>query len=309
MVRSALSIIGLKLAQVLIWMLSLVPLRPLHALARPLAVLYRLRSRRKSRIVKANLALAFPQLDNKQRQQLAHDNSVEMLRLVLETGAVWHWSRQRLLAHVPRVEGQALLNEAVRDSRGLLLLGGHQGNWELLTLFTTLQLDFVGLYRAPAQAALQRAITRSRERFGGQLVASGGSAMRRLLRQLRTGGAAGILIDQAPRQGDGAFAPFFDRAALTMTLPHRLARKTGCRIIFGDCARLPRGRGWAIRYREPPAAVYSDDEAIALGAMNRTLSELIDDHRSQYLWRYKRFAPQPEGQPDPYERREACVRP
>jgi len=302
MTRPTLSTLGLDLARALIWLLSLAPLRLLHALARPLAFVYRLRGRRKARVVEANLALALPELEPERRRALARENSVEMLRLVLESGAVWHWSARRILAHVPQVEGQAVLDRAVSEGRGVLLLGGHQGNWELLTLYTSLQTDLVALYRAPAQAALQQAITRSRQRFGAELVASGGPAMRQLLRQLRRGQAAGILIDQQPRQGDGVFAPFFGQPALTMTLPHRLARKTGCRIVFADCARLPRGRGWSIRYREAPEAAYAEAPMVAMAAMNDTLCELIRHHPAQYLWRYKRFALQPEGRPDPYAR-------
>ena len=302
MTRPTLSTLGLDLARALIWLLSLAPLRLLHALARPLAFVYRLRGRRKARVVEANLALALPELEPEWRRALARENSVEMLRLVLESGAVWHWSAQRILAHVPQVEGKAILDRAIGQGRGVLLLGGHQGNWEILTLYTSLQTDLVALYRAPSSAALQQAITRSRQRFGAELVASGGPAMRQLLRQLRGGQGAGILIDQQPKQGDGVFASFFGQPALTMTLPHRLAQKTGCRIVFADCARLPRGRGWSIRYREAPEAIHDPDDVVALTAMNQMLCELIRDHPDQYLWRYKRFALQPGGRPDPYLR-------
>jgi KDO2-lipid IV(A) lauroyltransferase len=300
MTRPAPSTPLLTLARALIWLLSLIPLRLLHALARPLAWLYRLRGRRKQRVVEANLALAFPDLTRESRQALARQNSIEMLRLVLETGAVWHWSERRVLAHVRSVEGRDALDRALAQGRGVLLIGAHQGNWELLTLYTSLQIDLVALYRAPSNIAMQQAITRSRQRFGGVLVASGGPAMRELLRQLRAGRSAGLLIDQQPRQGDGIFVPFFGQTALTMTLPHRLSRKTGCRIVLADCTRLPSGRGWAIRYREAPDAAYHDDESVALAAMNEALAALIRNHPAQYLWRHKRFAVQPEGQADPY---------
>lgn len=300
MTRPALSTIGLTTARALIWLLSLVPLRLLHGMARPLAFIYRLRGKRKQRVVDTNLALAFPELDREQRRKLARQNSIEMLRLILESGAVWHWSARRILAHLPQVEGRDILEQAIDEGRGVLLIGGHQGNWELLTLYTSLQVDLVALYRAPASEALQQAITQSRERFGGALIASGGPAMRRLLRQLRDGQTAGILIDQQPKQGDGSFAPFFGQAALTMTLPYRLAQKTGCRIVFANCVRLSAGRGWAIRYRQAPRSVYDADETRALTAMNEGLAELIRDQPAQYLWRYKRFARQPEGRPDPY---------
>lgn len=288
----------LILARILIGLLSLLPLALLHALATPLAALARLRQGRKDRIVANNLALAFPELDASQRQQLARAHRREMIRLILELGAVWHWSERRLSRHI-EVSGEALLAEAVAEGRGVLLLGGHLGNWEVLTLYTSMRVPLAALYRAPSHAAWQQAITQSRERFGGRLIASGSPAMRGLLRQLRQGAAAGLLFDQQPKQGEGVFVPLFGQPALTMTLPWRLVQRTGCRVILADCTRRA-GRGWQVRYRPAPEAVYERSAETALSALNDWLADTIREHPEQYLWRYKRFSLQPEGLPDPY---------
>jgi len=290
----------LTLARLLIWLLSLLPLRALHALAIPMAGLYALRGRRKANVVRTNLRLAFPGLDEPAREALARENRVEMMRLLLETGAVWHWPEDRLRRHVRSVEGLDVLDRAMAEGRGVLMLGGHLGNWELLTLYTMLQAPLVGLYRAPKSQAWQALITRSRARFGGQLVAAGGPALRTLLRQLRAGRAAGILIDQQPKLGDGLFVDFLGHPALTMTLHHRLIRTTGCRVLLAGCHRLDKGRGWSIEYRPAPEAAYSETAEEALTAINAALADMIRARPAEYLWRYKRFALQPDGQPDPY---------
>jgi KDO2-lipid IV(A) lauroyltransferase len=290
----------LTLARLLIWMLSLLPLRILHALAVPLSALFALRGRRKAAVVRSNLRIAFPDLDEPAREALARANRVEMMRLLLETGAVWHWSEDRLRRHVRSVEGREVLDQAMADGRGALVLGGHLGNWELLTLYTMLEAPLVGLYRAPKSQAWQDLITRSRARFGGQLVAAGGPALRALLRQLRAGRAAGILIDQQPKLGEGLFVDFLGHPALTMTLHHRLIQNTGCRVLLAGCHRLEQGQGWSIEYRPAPEAAYSEDSAEALAAINSALADMIRAQPAEYLWRYKRFALQPDGQADPY---------
>jgi len=293
----------LSLARVLIWLLSLLPLWLLHALAVPLAGVLSFRDRRKARVVATNLKIAFPELNKQDRQALVRSNRIEMVRLVLETGAVWYWPEKRLKKHVRSVQGLDVLHQAVAEGNGVLLVGAHLGNWEILTLSASLEVPLVALYRAPEHPGWQQAITDSRQRFGGELVASGGPAMRKLLRQLRDGKTAGILVDQQPKQGDGEFAPFFGRPALTMTLPYRLVQKTGCRLVFIDCIRLDNGKGWTMHYRAAPDAVYDDNQAVALSAMNQSLTKSIRQHPSQYLWRYKRFARQPDGVASPYERK------
>ncbi|AKS40709.1 lysophospholipid acyltransferase family protein [Wenzhouxiangella marina] len=294
----------LFLARLLIRLLALLPLKLLYGLAVPLAALGRLRRSRKARIIDTNLALAFPESNDEERQALRRAHEVEMIRLALETGAVWHWPARRIESRIRSVEGLEALEQARADGRGVLFLSGHLGNWEILTLYLSLQVPLVALYKAPRDARLQRAITDSRERFGGRLVASGSPAMRTLLRQLRQGQGAGLLIDQQPKQGEGRFVDFFGHPALTMTLPYRLSQRTGCRIVLSECTREPGGRGWAIRLEAAPEAAYSEDSETALTTLNDWLAERVKAHPAQYLWRYKRFDLQPDNGPSPYRRRD-----
>ncbi|MFW5816270.1 MAG: lysophospholipid acyltransferase family protein, partial [Wenzhouxiangella sp.] len=229
----------ITLALLLIRLLSWLPLRLLYGLALvPAAVLYCL-PWRKHRVIRTNLEIAFPDWTARERRRLHWQNLVAMARLVLESGAVWYWSSTRLNKAVREVRGQAHLAQAQSAGRGVLMLGAHNGNWEINALHLGLKGAFSGLYKAPRDEQVDRAVTASRTRFGSRLIAAGSPAMRQMLRQLRAGGTVGLLVDQQPRQGEGVFAPFFDRPALTMTLVARLARRTGCAVVFSDCRRLP----------------------------------------------------------------------
>src|SRR5690606_40232572 len=68
-----------------------------------------------------------------------------------------------------------------------------------------------------------------------------GPAVRQLWKVLKEGGAVGILPDQQPKAGDGEFAPFFGKQALTMTLLSRLAERTGAPVLFAWCERVGEG--------------------------------------------------------------------
>ncbi len=293
----------LLVAQCLIRLLSLIPLRLLHALAVPLGVLAWHLPSRKHAVVRTHLAMALPELSDKQARQLHRAHLIEMMRLVLEMGAVWHWPAQRLSRHMRTVSGLEELKQAEQEGHGVLLISGHWGNWEIGALYTSLQLPLVNLYRAPGNNQIDRAITRSRERFGSQLIASGSPAMRGLLRQLKNGKAVAMLVDQQPKQGEGVFVPFFGQPALTMTLAHRLARKTGCAVFFARCERLPGGRGWTVNYSRADDGFYSEDPLLALSTMHAWLEQTIRRCPAQYLWRYKRFSLQPKGSAEVYPAR------
>ncbi|NDY95764.1 lysophospholipid acyltransferase family protein [Wenzhouxiangella limi] len=293
----------ITLALLLIRLLSWMPLRLLYWLALfPAAILYCL-PWRKHRVITTNLEIAFPEWTARERKRLHWRNLVAMARLVLESGAVWYWSSARLDRAVREVQGRDHLDQARRAGRGVLIIGAHHGNWEINALHLGLNSAFSGLYKAPRDRRIDLAVTASRTRFGNHLIAAGSPAMRHMLRALKSGGTVGLLIDQQPRQGEGVFAPLFGRPALTMTLVNRLARRTGCVVIFSDCRRLSGGRGWELAYRPVDSSVADADPVVGATAMNRCLEEHIRAQPEQYLWLYKRFSLQPEGRTDPYRNR------
>ncbi|NEZ04474.1 lysophospholipid acyltransferase family protein [Wenzhouxiangella sp. XN201] len=291
----------------LLRLLSWMPLRLLHGLAVPLAWLARWTPWRGHDVARTNLALCFPDLSSSERERLYRQHLREMMRLVLESGAIWYWPGDRLQRHVRQVDGWEAVVRAANNGRGVLLVGAHFGNWEIMPLWVSLQREFTALYKAPRQAEYDRQITRSRERFGAQLVASGSPAMRRLLAGLRRGELIGLLADQQPKQGEGVFVDFFGQPALTMTLVNRLARRTGCAVLFASAERLP-GRGWHMRFEPAPAAIADEDPALAMAAMHAWLEAEVQRNPAQYLWNYKRFSRQPDDQPSPYPARDKGTR-
>ncbi len=290
------------LALALIRFLSWLPLSFLYrAAVVPAALMYRL-PWRKHRVIETNLAIAYPELDRDQRDTLHRRHLIEMMRLVMESGAVWRWSARRLEKHVRDVQGWQHVVAARDSGRGVLLIGAHFGNWEMSALLVSLRGPFSGLYKAPRDPRADRAVTQSRERFGARLIPAGSPAMRRLLRELKAGGTVGLLMDQLPRQGEGVYAPFFGRPALTMNLVHRLVQRTGCAVIFALAERLPGGRGWRMRFDPVDnEALSAEDPVAAAAAINRQLEQLISHRPEQYLWLYKRYAVPPPGRSDPYQ--------
>lgn len=282
----------LFLGRILIRVLSWLPLWLCHVLAVPLGWLLNRLPLRKQRVVDTHLALAFPDLDAAARHRLRRAHWIEMARLVLEMGAVWHWSERRLLKHIVAVEGWDQAEAALESGAGFLLVGGHLGNWEIMNLYATLRLPMNCLYKAPSDPRVDRLLTQSRQRFGGQLVASGSPAMRKLLKTLREGGGVGLLADQQPKQGEGVFTPWFGEPALTMTLVNRLARRTGCAVLLMSTRRIP-FRGWTIAFERADDRVMNSDPMEANRCLQAWLEERIRQTPTQYLWSYKRFSIRP----------------
>lgn len=293
----------IRLALTLIRLLSLLPLAATDRIGQLLGSLaWRLPSRRRS-VIETNLRIAFPQCSEAERQRIHRQHLIEMARLLLESGAVWYWSEQRILRRIVRVDGREHVDRARASGKGYLMVSAHLGNWEILNLWGSIEMPVVSLYKQPSDPRLDPVIRRSRERFGATLVASGSPAMRRILAQLRQGGCVGMMIDQQPKQGEGLFAPFFGHPALTMTLVRRLTRQTGCEVLLVSTHRLGRGRGWAISIEPADKAIADDDPLRSIRVLHDWLEDAIRAHPAQYLWSYKRYSLQPSENDPVYARR------
>lgn len=284
------------LARVVLRLLSVLPLTLLRALAVPAAMVIGVLPSRRHATLRANLALAFPNLDERELRRLARANRVEMLTTVVEAALLWHRSRAWIERRIVAVEGQAWLDRLLAEGRGLLVLGGHLGQWELAILHGHLTLPVAFVYKPPRSAVADRLLASYRSRFGGEMIPTGGPALRRALRQLRAGRALGMLFDQLPKGGESVQARFFGRDVATMTLPHRLIQATGCAVAMGHCLRVP--GGWKVRFDPVPDADHPDPR-IAMAAMNRVLEAAVRAAPEQYLWQYRRFQALPERKPRP----------
>ncbi|HKR76960.1 MAG TPA: lipid A biosynthesis acyltransferase, partial [Rhodanobacter sp.] len=124
--------------------------------------------------------------------------------------------------------------------------------------------------------------------------------VRTLYKRLAAGGTVGILPDQKPRAGEGEFAPFFGREALTMVLLPRLAARTGATVLYAFAERLPRGVGYCIHFLPAPDGLVDADLASACSALNRGVEACVDLAFAQYQWQYKRWSA--DDRPSPYDR-------
>lgn len=262
------------------------PLRLQRRLAAMIAGVVHLAGWRKLEVVRSNLARAFPELPPERIDRIGRANTREMVRTILECGPAWHRSRAWVQDHIAEVRGRHHVEVPLQAGRGILVLGGHLGNWEISILYGSLTLPIAYLYKPPRSEKVDRLLTGYRSRFDGEMIATGGAAMRRAVRKLRQGQAVGMLFDQLPRGGDSVQAPFFGQSVATMTLPHRLIRATGCAVVMGHCLRV--GDAWKIRFDPVPDADDPDPQ-VAAAAMNRVLEDVVRDAPEQYLWQYRRF--------------------
>ena len=276
------------------------PLPVAHALGATLGALAWLVPNKFARRTRFHIALCLPALGRAARERLVFRTLVESGKTLAELPVIWSGPAARVARLVREVHGADELARALAAGKGVIGASPHLGSWELAGLDYSRRHPLVSMYR-PQGNAWDDVMKRGRERFGAKLVPTDRSGVRVLLEALRRGDAVGVLPDQDPPEGSGAFAPFFGVAAHTPVLASRLARRTGATVIYMFAERLGWGRGFVLHIVSAPAGVADPDEARACAALNRGLEDCIRRFPAQYWWGYARFRRRPPGAPPVYE--------
>jgi KDO2-lipid IV(A) lauroyltransferase len=252
---------------------------------------------RERQLALANLAAAFPGEDGEaigrrlgESARMLGENLHDTLaarRLLGEPGLVQ--DREGVVRQVAELAAQG---------RGVLILAGHLGCWELLGGWLARELDRAGLgplavvtgtVRNPA---VDRLLQQRRRELGlVPLPRDGGTAP--LLRHLEAGGVAAVLLDQ--NLGVSSVSvPFLGRPAPTPTGPARLVLRRGIPVLPVAIGRS--GRGHTVVALEPlrptaDGAASRDPRRVAGTAAwcNAALGELIRRNPAEWVWFHDRW--------------------
>lgn len=247
-------------------------------------------SRRDRRRSFEHLAIAFPDLPERERRRIARQaflqqgmNAAELLHLLRRDA-------DEILS-VTEVQGWDNVEAARATGRPILILTGHCSNWELIAVpLRRGGLPPAAIARPAGDPRVQELIVKTRRHLGTTTIARGTKgAARQILGVLRSGGAIAMLIDQDTRV-DGVWVPFFGRLAFTPVGAAELAIKQDMRVIPSFIERNPDG-GLLVRFLPVLELPKHPREATAL--MTAAIEDQIRRRPEQWVWWHKRWRRQP----------------
>ena len=236
----------------------------------------------------ANLAQAF---GPEAAAQIGPVARAETGKAIFELPWLWLHPREEILSTLQRVDGWEHVQAAQAAGKGILFLTPHLGCFEITAQYAASHPDaspITVLFRPPRQRWAESILRYGRTREGMEVAPADLSGVRRLIRALKSGQSVGLLPDQVPAAGQGAWLPWFGKSAYTMTLAARLAQ-TGASVIFAYAERLPKGEGFILTCAAPQAPLPLEDLEATAAAINDNLMQLIRRCPSQYLWGYNRY--------------------
>lgn len=271
--------------------LAWTPFFAAKAMLTALAVLWRrLEPRRRRRAVEnAGQCL---NVGRDEAERVVRSNYRHLALVALETARLARMGPTAASARIDMAYVDMAFREAESAGRGLIVLGGHLGNWEWANLalarFTSVKAVIA---RGAGDSHLLAALNGLRERCGTEVWEQKG-AMRKCLRALRRGECFAAVVDEDVG-GRGKIASFFGRAASTFHLPVALAVRCGAPLVVASLLRSDetmRFRAVCGPVRWPNAKAEPQDEVERLlKAMNSDLADIIREYPDQWHWRKDRW--------------------
>jgi KDO2-lipid IV(A) lauroyltransferase len=257
-------------------------------------------SARMRRDMRASLATAFPEKDAAERDEIARASLVHLGWTAAEVFTMRSWA-SRMESYVEASpEVVATLERAVARGRGIILVLGHIGNWELTCRLSPHVQPNAVIAKRSWHPSLDEVGARPRaERGVATFWRDDAATGRAMLKLLRGGGTLGILIDQDIRDVQSVFVPFFGRPAATPRAAADLALRFGAAVLVVTCHRRGprRGDGHTLEVTEVPydrAPADREAEVIRLTAACAALQEqAIRRHPAEWVWMHQRWKTTP----------------
>jgi Kdo2-lipid IVA lauroyltransferase/acyltransferase len=270
--------------------------RALGALVGRIALLLTPRLRRTGDL---NLRLAFPQKTAAERRQILRKLYRNLGWLLAEFCQMPRYTPEQTQSFI-RYEGLDHYLAARDHGKGVLILTGHLGAWELSSFYHSLMGYPMSIVIRRLDNPLVDSLVNHIRCLHGNQVLHKDDFARGLLASMRRGETVGILMDTNMTPPQGAFVDFFGHPACTASGLARVARKTGAKVLPGFLLWDEATQQYVLRFDAALDLPVSDDaeaDALAHTALfTRVIEGYVRQYPDQWLWVHRRWKTRPQGE-------------
>ena len=274
---------------------SLLPERPAERVGSGLGALVGSRALGiRRRTVEENLRRAFPGASEEWIEEMVLETYRHLGREAVSMIRLSRLSPEevRRRTEIPR---WGEVESAVGEGRGVLLVTGHYGNWEVAAAAVAARgCPIDAVVKRQRNLLVDARVQAARARLGVGTIEMG-EAPRRVPRALAAGRAIGIVADQDARRA-GVWVPFFGIPTSTFRGPAVFALRFRAPVIAAVARRLEGGRYRVDleRLALPDTGELERDVLHLTAALAAHLERAIRTEPAQYFWFHKRWKTRPE---------------
>lgn len=246
-----------------------------------------------------NLALAFPEMPAREREAILRAEYKNLGYLLAEFCKMPGYTPESASRFI-RYEGLENYLAARDRGKGVLVLTGHLGAWELSSFHHSLMGMPMGMViRRLDNPLVDAYVNRIRCLHGNRVIHKDDFA-RGLIASMRAGETVGILMDTNMTPPQGVFVPFFGVEACTASGMARIASKTGAAVVPGFLLWEQSEQKYVLHFGTELEVAHTgdaeQDAVVNTASFTAAIEGYIRKYPEQWLWMHRRWKTRPAGE-------------
>jgi KDO2-lipid IV(A) lauroyltransferase len=246
-----------------------------------------------------NLEIAFPEKTVAEREKILRGVYRSLGWQLAEFCKMGGYSAVEASGFI-RYDGLEHYLAAREKGRGVLVLTGHLGAWELSSFYHSLMGYPMSLVIRRLDNPLVDGFVNGIRSMHGNRVIHKDDFARGLLTAMHRGETVGILMDTNMTPPQGVFVPYFGVEACTATAMARVALKTNAAVLPGFLVWDAAEGRYVLRFGEELKLVRTGDaerDIVSNTALfTATIEAYVRRYPEQWLWVHRRWKTRPEGE-------------
>ena len=254
----------------------------------------------RNQVVKTNLQLCFPKLNNVEIDLLRKKHWRLLGRSLVEKSIIWLGSKQQL---ADMIEVKSAVDLASKKPR--ILVNMHFTGIEGSIILSALAKQnhwprTSGFFQRMKSPFFNQKIIEWRNRFGGNSIDRQGNS-KEIIREIRNGDFIIIAPDIDLGTKNSEFVPFFGIETNTITAVSRLAKITGADVCLMTTTLKSDESGYLCEISKPLEDFPGPDPKSDTARLNQYFEKEIRLRPAEYYWVHKRFKNPPGNEANPYK--------
>ena len=186
------------------------------------------------------------------------------------------------------IEGKEILDDIIKSNKPAIFVSGHFSNFELMSLAMTKNgLKLATIYRPLNNFFLNPFMEYLRKKFVCQnQIKKGVNGVREAINFVKKNYSIALMIDQ--RVSEGEKINFFDKPALTTTLPAQIAIKYDIPIIPVFIKR-DKDNSFTIKFFKKIVHTDFRDKLELTLKLNQIIEQMIEKNPHEWIWTHNRW--------------------
>ncbi len=242
---------------------------------------------RSKKIIEKNISLVFSQSNIEFKKRIMNNMWKSYGKILAEYVFIKQFRNMKSEKFL-EIKGQKILDEVKFSKNPVIFISGHFDNFELMAMHIERSgIDIAAIYRPLNNIFLNPLMENIRKKYiCCKQIKKGISGTKEILKHFKSGTSIALMIDQRVSQGTRSL--FFNKEALTTTIPAQFVKKYNCKIIPIYIERK-NNENFFLEVMDP--LIFENNQTIdnITLKLNQTLEQMITRNPNQWIWSHNRW--------------------